>query len=97
MHIFVIILSNFVNIQPKLIMQNIQYLKDQDAVIVPIQYWEKLQNELLRLKKRVNKADILTDFKKSLTNLKKDLQNENADANRNLSADDFIAKLKDEQ
>ncbi len=78
-------------------MQNIQYLKDQDAVIVPLQYWEKLQNELLRLKKRVNKADILTDFKKSLTNLKKDLQNENADAKCEISADEFIAELKDEQ
>jgi hypothetical protein len=78
-------------------MQNIQYLKDQDAVIVPIQYWKKLQNELLRLKKRVNKADILTDFKKSLTKLKKDLQNENYDANREITADDFLAQLKDEQ
>jgi hypothetical protein len=77
-------------------MQNIQYLKDQDAVIVPIQYWKKLQNELLRLKKRVNKADILTDFKKSLTKLKKDLQNENYGANREISADDFLAQLKED-
>lgn len=78
-------------------MQNIQYLKDQNAVIVPIEHWEKLQSELLRLKRRVNKADILTDFKKSLTRLKKDLQNENYDANCEISADEFIAKLKDEQ
>ncbi len=78
-------------------MQNIQYLKDQDAVIVPIEQWKKLQNELARLKKRVNKADILTDFKKSLTDLKKDLQNENYDANCEISADDFLARLKDEQ
>ena len=74
-------------------MQNIQYLKDQDAVIVPIEQWEKLQNELARLKNRVNKADVLTDFKKSLTNLKKDLQNENYDANCEISADDFLAQL----
>ncbi len=78
-------------------MQNIQYLKDQDAVIVPIEQWEKLQNELVRLKKRVSKADILTDFKKSLTDLKKDLQNENYDAECEISADDFLAQLKDEQ
>ncbi len=78
-------------------MQNIQYLKDQDAVIVPIEQWEKLQNELVRLKKRVSKADILTEFKKSLTDLKKDLQNEKRDANCEISADDFMAQLKDEQ
>lgn len=78
-------------------MQNIQYLKDQDAVIVPIKQCEKLQNELVWLKKRVNKADILSGFKKSLTNLKKDLQNENYDANCEISADDFPAQLKDEQ
>lgn len=78
-------------------MQNIQYLKDQDAVLVPIQQWEKLQNELVRLKKRVNKAKILTEFKNSLTELKKDLQNEKYDANDEISADDFLAQLKDEQ
>lgn len=55
-----------------------------------------MQNELVRLKKRVNKADVLTDFKKSLTDLKKDLQNENYDANCEISADDFPARLKDE-
>jgi hypothetical protein len=72
-------------------MQNIQYLKDRNAVIVPIEHWEKLQSEFLRLKKRVNKADILTDFRKSLTKLKKDLQNANHDANCEMSADDFLA------
>ena len=78
-------------------MQNIQYLKDQNAVLVPLRDWEKLQNELARLKKRLNKADVLTDFKKSLTNLEKDLRDENYDTSNELSADEFIAKLKDEQ
>ncbi len=78
-------------------MQNIQYLEDENAVVVPIEHWEKLQSELQRLKRRVNKADILNDFKKSLTKLKKDLQNENYDANCEISAAEFIAKLKDEQ
>ena len=45
-------------------MENIQYLKEQDAVIVPIEHWEKLQKELSRLKKRVNKADVLNEFQK---------------------------------
>ena len=54
-------------------MPNVEYLKDRNAVVVPVEQWEKLQNELVRLKKRVNKADVLTDFKKSLTELKSDL------------------------
>lgn len=78
-------------------MQNIQYLKDQNAVVVPIEHWEKLQSELLRLKRRVHKADILTDFKKSLTELEKDLQNEKYDANCETSADEFLTRLQDEQ
>ncbi len=78
-------------------MENIQYSKEQNAVIVPIEHWEKLQREISRLRKRVNKADVLSDFKKSLTDLKKDLQNENRDANCEVSADDFLAELKNEQ
>ncbi len=78
-------------------MQNIQYLKDQNAVLVPIQQWEKLQNELIKLKKRVKKAEILSDFKNSLSELKNDLRDGNYNANRETSADDFIAKLKDAQ
>ena len=78
-------------------MENIQYLKEQDAVIVPIEHWEKLQRELSRLKKRVSKADVLTGFKKSLTKLKKDLQDENYNANCETTADDFLTRLKDEQ
>ncbi len=78
-------------------MQNIQYLKDQNAVLVPLEQWEKLQNELVKLKKRVRKAEVLTDFKTALSELKSDLRDKNFDANRNLSADDFIAELKDEQ
>lgn len=78
-------------------MQNIEYLKDQNAVLVPVEQWEKLQNELVKLKKRVKKADILNNFKTSLSNLKNDLSDENYNLTRELSADDFIAKLKDEQ
>ena len=78
-------------------MQNIQYLKDQNAVLVPVEQWEKLQNELVKLKKRVKKADILNKFKTSLSNLKNDLSDENYNSKSELSADDFIAKLKDEQ
>ena len=78
-------------------MQNIQYLKDQNAVLVPLEQWKKLQNELAKLKKRVKKAEILTEFKNSLAKLKTDLRDENYDTNAELSADEFIAQLKDEQ
>ena len=78
-------------------MENIQYLEDQEAVLVPIQQWEKLQNELVRLKKRVKKAEVLAEFKNSLTTLKKDLHDEKHDANRELSADEFLTQLRNEQ
>lgn len=78
-------------------MQNIQYLKDQNAVLVPLQQWEKLQDELAKLKKRVKKAEILTDFKNSLVKLETDLRDENYDAKREISADEFLAQLKNEQ
>ena len=78
-------------------MQNIEYLKDRDAVLVPLEQWEKLQSELAKLKKRVKKAEILTDLKNSLVELKTDLRDENYDANREVSADEFLAQLKDEQ
>ena len=75
-------------------MQNIQYLKDQNAVLVPVEQWEKLQNELVRLKKRVRKAEVLNDLRTSLSNLKNDLRDQDFDANRELSADDFLTQLK---
>lgn len=78
-------------------MQNIQYLKDQNAVLVPVEQWEKLQKELIKLKKRVKKAEILTNFKTALSELKNDLRDNNFDANGELSADEFIVELKNEQ
>ncbi len=76
-------------------MQDIQYIKDKNAVLVPIERWEKLQNELVRLKKRVQKAEILNELKTSLTALKKDLRDENYDSEAEMSADDFLAELRD--
>jgi len=76
-------------------MQNIQYLKDQNAVLVPIGQWEKLQTELAKLKKRVKKADVLNEFKNSLTTLKQDLQTKDYDLQTEVSADEFLAELRD--
>lgn len=76
-------------------MQDIQYIKDKNAVLVPVERWEKLQSELVRLKKRVSKAAILNELKTSLTELKKDLRTGNPDSKTNISADDFLAELRD--
>ena len=78
-------------------MQNIQYLKDQNAVLVPLEQWEKLQNELVKLKKRIRKAEVLTEFKTALSELKKDLRDEHYAPNREISADEFIAELQNDQ
>jgi hypothetical protein len=78
-------------------MQNIQYIKEQNVVLVPIEQWEKLQKELARLKKRVKKAEILTDLKDALFELKSDLRDGEYDGNTELSAHAFLAQLEDEQ
>ncbi len=78
-------------------MQNIEYLKEQNAVLVPLQQWKKLQDELAKLKKRVKKSEVLTDLKKSLAELETDLRDENYNADKELSADNFLAQLKNEQ
>ncbi len=78
-------------------MQSIQYIKDKNAVLVPVNQWDKLQNEIRRLKKRLKKAEILTEIKESISDLRKDLRDETYDARNEISADEFLAQLNYEQ
>jgi hypothetical protein len=48
-------------------MENIKVLKNQDTVVVPIQRWNRMQNEIKSLKKRVNEIEA-DDFLKDLHN-----------------------------
>lgn len=68
--------------------------ENKEAVIVPIKRWEKMKGEIVSLKKRLKKAEILNDFRKSLTNLKHDLKNENYDVEKEVSIDNFLAEMR---
>ncbi len=39
-------------------MENIQLIEGKNAVLVPTKKWKKVQNELARLRKKVNKAKV---------------------------------------
>ena len=68
--------------------------ENKEAVIVPIKRWEKMKGEIANLKKRLKKAQMLNEFKKSLTNLKHDLQDENYNVEKEVSADGFLAEMR---
>jgi hypothetical protein len=52
-------------------MPEVQHIKEKNAVLVPIEDWEKVQKELIRLRKRVKKAEILEDIRAAILSMKK--------------------------
>ncbi len=78
-------------------MQNIHHLKDKDAVLVPIKDWEKMQKELVRLRKKVNKTRVLSELRTSIIDLKNDLARDDYDPANEMSAEEFLAELGNEQ
>lgn len=77
-------------------MNNIQHIKDKNAVLVPIKDWEKMQKELIRLRKKVNKAKMLSELRHSLIDLKNDLARDYYDPADEMSAEEFLAELRNE-
>lgn len=78
-------------------MQNIQHIKDKNAVLVPVKDWEKMQKELVRLRKKVNKAKVLSELRTALIDLKNDLARDDYDPANEMSAEEFLAELRNEQ
>lgn len=75
-------------------MQNIQHTKDREAVLVPIKDWEKMQKELIRLRKRVEKEKLLRELKTSIIAIETDIKNGVEPKGRD--ARDFISELMNE-
>lgn len=75
-------------------MQNIEHIKDKNAVLVPVKDWEKMQKELVRLRKKVNKAKTLSELRRSLIDLKNDLARDDYDPADEMSAEAFLAELR---
>lgn len=76
------------------VMQNIELNKEKNAVLVPIKDWEKLQNELIRLRKKVNKAKILKEIKAAIIEVEEDLKRPPESRRVTVTADEFLAELK---
>lgn len=75
-------------------MNNIQHIKDKNAVLVPIKDWEKMQSELIRLRKKVNKSKILKEIKAAIIEVEEDLKLPPELRRLTVTADEFLAELK---
>ena len=78
-------------------MSNIQIIKEKNAVLVPIKDWEETQKELARLRKKVNKAEVMNDLRAALVDLKIDLASDDYDPDNEMTADEMLEILENEQ
>jgi len=76
------------------VMQKQQHIKDKDSVLIPLKDWEKMQKELIRLRKKVKKAKILQEIRESVLSLEADLRRPSHQREIRMTADDLIAELK---
>ena len=75
-------------------MQNIQHIKEKDAVLIPVKDWERMQKELVRLRKKVAKEKLLNELRIAITAIETDLKNGVKPKGRD--AREFIAELMNE-
>ena len=75
-------------------MQNIQHTKDREAVLIPIKDWERMQKELVRLRKKVAKEKLLRELKTSIIAIENEIRN--GDEPKGRDAREFIAELMNE-
>ena len=78
-------------------MENIQLIEGKNAILVPTKQWERVQNELVRLRKKVNKAKVLDDIRTGIVEIEKDLRREPHLRKIRMSADEFLAELENEK
>jgi len=76
---------------------NIQHIKEKDAVLIPIKDWEKMQNELIRLRKKVNKAKILNEIRTAVIEVEKDLKRPPELRRITMTAEELLAELNNEK
>ncbi len=74
-------------------MNNIQHIKEKNAVLVPVKDWEKMQKELIRLRKKVKKAKILQDIKEGVLAIEEDLKRPPHLRRLRKTADEFLAEI----
>ena len=73
-------------------MQNVQLVEGKDAVLVPLKDWEKMQRDLVRLRKKVNKEKVLRDIRNAVIEIESDIRNGREPRGRD--AHEFLAELE---
>lgn len=73
-------------------MQNIQLVEGKDAVLVPLKDWEKMQRDLVRLRKKVNKEKVLRDIRNAVIEIEADIKNGREPRGRDVH--EFLAELE---
>lgn len=76
-------------------MQNIRQIEGKEAVVVPLKDWEKMQRDLIRLRKRLKKAEIIAGIKQAVIRIETDLKNENKTKGKD--ARKFVDELLNEK
>jgi DNA polymerase III delta subunit len=76
-------------------MPMIQHIKDKDAVLVPVKDWEKMQKELIRLRRKVNKEKLLREMRNTIVEIETDIKNGVEPKGRD--AHEFLAELMNEK
>jgi len=74
-------------------MRNIRHIKEENAVLVPLKDWEKLQKELVSLRKRAEKEGVLKDLSQALANIKADLGRPARRRTKRKTADEFLSEM----
>ena len=76
-------------------MESVQHLKDQNTVIVPLKSYERMQREILRLRKKLRKEKLLRELRDSIISVETDIRNGAKPKGR--GAREFIAELMNEK
>ena len=76
-------------------MENVQLIEGKNAVLVPIKKWERVQSELVRLRRKVNKAKVLSDLKAAIISVESDIKS--GVEPKGMDAREFIEELLNEK
>lgn len=76
-------------------MENIQLIEGKNAVLVPLKKWERVQSELVRLRKKVNKAKVLSDLKTAIMSVETEIRN--GEKPKGTDAREFVKELLNEK
>ena len=75
-------------------MPNVEIIKEKNAVLVPIKDWEKMQREVVRLRKKVNKAKFMEELRSAIISTETDIRSGKKPKGKD--AREFIKELENE-